>query len=74
MRFIEKQGSKTLPLVGLVFYLENEAQDISELQFMAQKADRSLYDSSTKFLNKYFEIIIREVEDDILFKPPTKDK
>lgn len=74
MRFIEKQGSKFLPLVGLVFYIEDKAQDLSELQFMAQKADKSLYDSSTKFLSNYFEIIIREVENDILFNFPLIDK
>ena len=69
MRFIEKHGSKVLPLFGLVFYLEDDTHDLSELQSMAQKADKSLYDSSTHLLGNYFEIIIREAEDDILFKP-----
>jgi len=72
MQLIEKRGSKTLPLVGLVFYLEDELKEAYKYRFLAQKADRGLYDSSTRFLNNYFEIIIREVEDDKLFNPPLK--
>ena len=73
MRFIEKQKVTVLPFFGLVFYLEDESKILSKYRFMAQKADETLFNSSTALLNNYFEIIIREVEGDILFKPPLKN-
>lgn len=74
LQFIEKQKSKVLPLFGLVFYLEDESKKLSKYRFMAQKADKTLFDSSIDFLGNYFEIVIREIEEDILFNPPLKNK